>query len=140
MDEPFYKPYDRIAIGEEAALSVNLSEEEVNAFSALIGDTGSFHVSDEAAARTVFQRRICHGVHLLAYVSVTIGQKLPGFGTVYCSHKFEFHNPVYLGEGITVTVKVLEKLSHHRLRLETTIRREDGARVLTGRAVVKTYR
>ncbi len=140
MDEPFYRPYDQIAVGEEAVLSVTLSEEQVNAFSALIGDTNSFHVSDEAASRTVFERRICHGVHLLAYVSVTIGKKLPGFGTIYCSHEFEFHNPVYLGQGITVTVRVLEKLSHRRLRLETTICREDGESVLTGRAVVKTYR
>ena len=140
MDEPFFRPYDRIAVGETASLEVTLSEAEVNAFSALIGDTGSFHVSDEAAARTVFERRICHGVHLLAYVSVLIGKKLPGFGTIYCSHEFEFHRPVYLGQAVTVTARVLEKLSHHRLRLETVILREDGERVLTGQAVVQTYR
>ena len=69
-----------------------------------------------------------------------IGKKLPGFGTIYCSHEFEFHRPVYLGQAVTVTARVLEKLSHHRLRLETVILREDGERVLTGQAVVKTYR
>lgn len=140
MDEPFYRPYDDIEVGESAELSVTLTEEQVNAFSALIGDTDSFHVSDEAAQRTVFVRRICHGVHLLCYVSVTIGQKLPGFGTVYCSHTFDFHSPVYLGQGITAGVRVLEKLPHHRLRLETIITRDDGRPVLTGQAVVKTYR
>ncbi len=140
MDEPFCRPYDQIGVGDRAELSVTLTGEQVDAFSALIGDTDSFHVSDQAAARTVFGRRICHGVHLLAYVSVTIGQKLPGFGTVYCSHTFDFHSPVYLGQGITVAVRVLEKLPHHRLRMETTITRDDGAAVLTGQAVVKTYR
>lgn len=140
MDEPFFRPWDDIEAGESAELTVTLTEGQVNAFSALIGDTDSFHVSDEAARRTVFGGRICHGVHLLCYVSVTIGQKLPGFGTIYCSHTFDFHSPVYLGQGITVTVRVLEKLSHRRLRMETTITREDGAAVLTGQAVVKTYR
>ena len=140
MKTPFYVPYDQVAVGDRAELTVTLSEAQVNQFSALIGDTDSFHVSDEAAAMTVFERRICHGVHLLAYVSVAIGQKLPGFGTVYCSHTFTFHAPVFLGDAITVTVTVLEKLPHHRLRLDTVITRGDGVPVLTGQAVVKTYR
>lgn len=140
MKEPFYRPYDEISVGDRAELSVTLTEAQVNEFSALIGDADSFHVSDEAAAITPFEKRICHGVHLLAYVSVTIGQKLPGFGTVYCSHTFEFHSPVFLGQGITVSVAVTEKLAHHRLRLDTSITREDGQPVLTGEAVVKTYR
>ena len=139
MSETRFIPYDEIKVGQTAQMGVRLEEGQVDAFSALIGDRDSFHVSDEAAARTVFRHRICHGVHLLAFVSVLIGQKLPGFGTVYCSHRFEFHSPVYLGQGILVTVRVLEKLPHHRLRMETTILREDAVPVLTGEAVVKSY-
>ncbi|MEG1773646.1 MAG: MaoC family dehydratase [Oscillospiraceae bacterium] len=140
MSIPFYIPYEDLAVGQTAWLSVTITEEMVNQFSALIGDTGSFHVSDEAAAATDFGERIVHGVHLLAYVSVAIGQKLPGFGTVYCSHTFDFQNPVYLGDTVTVTIRLLEKLSHHRLRLDTEISRGDGAPVMRGSAVVKTYR
>lgn len=139
MDETFFIPYDALRVGQTAQLGVRLEAGQVDAFSALIGDRDSFHVSDEAARRTVFQRRICHGVHLLAFVSVLIGQKLPGFGTIYCSHAFEFHNPVYLGQGIVVSVRVTEKLSGRRVRLDTTILREDAVPVLTGEAVVKTY-
>lgn len=135
-----YIPYDQIKVGQSAQMEVQLSSEEVNTFSALIGDQDSFHISEEAAARTVFRHRICHGVHLLAFVSVLIGQKLPGFGTIYCSHNFEFHNPVYVGQGIQVTVQVMEKMPHHRLRLKTVILREDDVPVLTGEAVIKTYR
>lgn len=140
MKEPFFIPYDAIQVGDRAEVTKTLSEAEVSTFSTLIGDTDSFHVSDEAAAATVFGRRICHGVHLLAYVSVTVGQKLPGFGTIYCSHTFTFHAPVYLGQGITVTVAVLEKLPGRRLRMSSTITREDGVLVFSGEMVVKTYR
>lgn len=140
MEKPFYISYDKIRVGNTASLGVVMEANMVEEFSRLIGDTNSFHVSDEAAAATVFGKRICHGVHLLAYVSVTIGQKLPGFGTIYCSHDFTFFRPVYLGDTITVSVTVTEKLSHHRLRMETLILRGDGETVLTGQAVVKTYR
>ena len=101
MNTPFYIPWADIRPGDQAQLAVVMDEEKVNAFSGVIGDTDSFHVSDEAAAATVFQRRICHGVHLLAYVSVAIGQNLPGFGTIYCSHQFLCHAPVYVGDTVS---------------------------------------
>ncbi len=140
MSEAFYIPYDDINVGDKAQMRVTLTEEQVDRFSALIGDTDSFHVSTAAAEKTKFQNRICHGVHLLAYISVAIGQKLPGFGTIYCSHTFEFYQPVFLGQGITVTITVMEKLPHHRLRLNTIITREDDVLVFSGEAVVQTYR
>ncbi|MPM35328.1 (R)-specific enoyl-CoA hydratase [bioreactor metagenome] len=140
MEKPFYIPYDQIKTGHSAEMTVVMEDGLVREFSRLIGDTDSFHVSDEAAGATVFGSRICHGVHLLAYVSVAIGQKLPGFGTVYLSHAFTFDNPVYIGDRVVVSIKVLEKLDGRRLRLDTTITRGDGELVLTGQAVVKTYR
>ncbi len=140
MKEPFYISYDQIKTGDLAEMTARMEDSLVREFSRLVGDKDSFHVSDEAAAATVFGSRICHGVHLLAYVSVAIGQKLPGFGTVYLSHAFTFARPVYIGDTITVSIKVLEKLDGHRVRLDTTITREDGELVLTGQAVIKTYR
>jgi len=140
MEEPFYIPWDQIKTGDAAELTVRMEDGLVREFSRLIADTDSFHVSEEAAAATVFGSRICHGVHLLAYVSVAIGQKLPGFGTIYLSHAFTFGNPVYIGDSITVSVRGLEKLDGRRVRLDTTITRGDGEMVLTGQAVVKTYR
>lgn len=137
---PEYRPYDEIAVGETAGMEVVLDEPLVSAFSALIGDTESFHVSDEAAERTIFKKRIAHGVHLLAYVSVTIGQKLPGFGTIYVSQELAFHKPVYLGETIRVRIEVLEKLGRRRLRVKTDIFDALDRSVMTGEAVVKTYR
>lgn len=140
MEIPYYIPYAEIKVGDSASISVAMEAGMVEEFSRLIGDTDSFHVRDEAAAATVFGHRICHGVHLLAYVSVAIGQKLPGFGTIYCSHEFTFFKPVYLRDVITVSITVTEKLSHRRLRLETMILRGDGQTVMTGQAVVKAYR
>ncbi len=140
MDEPFYIPYDEIKVGDQARRSSLITEEIVSRFSDLVGDTESFHVSEEAAARTVFQKRIAHGIHLASFISTLIGQKLPGFGTIYCSQAFEFYKPVYLGETITTEVTVLEKLPHKRLRMQTTMLNSEGGVILDGIAVVKTYR
>lgn len=140
MNEPFFIPYDDLRVGDTARRASLISEEIVTRFSALIGDTESFHVSDEAAARTVFGRRIAHAVHLASFISTLIGQELPGFGTIYCSQTYEFRRPVYLGETVETEVTVLEKLPHHRVRMSTVMRNAAGQVILDGVAVIKTYR
>lgn len=140
-EDRFFIPYDEIEEGLSAEIEETFSDELVKAFSAVIGDTDSFHVSDESAAMTNFKTRIVHGVHLLAYISILIGKKLPGFGTIYCSHEFEFLKPVYIGDTVVVRATVLEKMSHHRLRLRTTIENKtENELVFYGTAVIKTYR
>lgn len=140
MVEPFYIPYADIKVGDYARRESLISEDIVTRFSALIGDTNSFHVSDEAAARTVFQKRIAHGIHIATFISTLVGQELPGFGTIYCSQTYDFQKPVYLGEIIRTEVTVLEKLPHHRLRMRTLVTDSSDDIVLDGVAVVKTYR
>ncbi len=140
MNEPFYIPYEEIEVGAQAKRSSIITDDIVSRFSALIGDTDSFHVSDERAAMTVFKRRIAHGIHLATFISTLVGQELPGFGTIYCSQTYDFKKPVYLNETITTEVVVLEKLPHHRLRMETRVYDGNGDIVLDGIAVVKCYR
>jgi len=140
MTEPFYIPYDKVNAGDSAVRDSLISEDIVTRFSELIGDTDSFHVSDESAAVTVFKKRIAHGIHLATFISTLVGQELPGFGTIYCSQTYDFKKPVYLGEIITTEVEVLEKLPGRRLKMRTTVRDQSGDTVLDGVAVVKTYR
>lgn len=139
MLERFYIPYDKISQGDAAQMTVTLTDERIREFSRLFGDDSSFHVDDESARMTVFGSRIAHGIHIAGYVSVLIGQQLPGFGTIYCSQTFDFKKPVYVGGTITVKAQVLEKLPHHRLRMSTEVFDHNEDTVLTGVAVIKTY-
>jgi len=140
MDKIFFIPYDDINVGDFASRTSVITDVLVRDFSRVIGDTNSFHVSDESAAITVFKTRIAHGVHLLAYISCLIGQELPGFGTIYCSHEFVFHKPVYIGDSITVHIQVIEKLDHRQIKLKTEIKDSKDELVFDGIAVVKTYK
>lgn len=137
MDSPSI-PYDEILVGAQVEMVKEMKVEEIDSFSYLIGDEDSFHINDKSAEKMFFKRRICHGVHLLAFVSVLIGKRLPGFGTIYCSQSLNFTKPIFVGEVITVQVKVLGKLPKYRLRMKTTIYNENGEVAMDGEAVVKT--
>lgn len=134
-----YIPFELIQVGDSAELTAAVNEEDVAGFSRLFGDTCSFHISDESAQMMPFEKRIVHGVHLLMYVSLTIGQKLPGFGTLYCSQTLVFRKPVFIGETITARVQVLEKMKGRRLCMSTVIENAGGETVMDGTAVVKTF-
>ncbi len=137
---PFHVPYDKIEVGIVAENESFITEESIMKFSAFIGDTDSFHASEENAAKTVFGKKIAHGVHLLSFISVLIGQKLPGFGTIYISQTLKFYKPVYPDTKIIARVKVLEKMQGRRVRLKTIMYDEEGDAIFSGIAVVKTYR
>lgn len=135
-----YRPYENIQVGDQEKEKVFMSSREVEAFSHLIGDDKSFHVSEEAAKRTPFGKRICHGIHLAAYLSKLMGTRLPGLGTIYLEQTLSFLGPVFLDEEITVEVLVLEKLGNNKLRMETKILNEKGDIVVKGEAIVLCHR
>lgn len=140
MKDLFYTPYEQISVGEAACKTICLTDELVSSFCGVYNDTSSFHVNDELAAMTVYGKRICHGIHLAGYFAEVMGKQLPGFGTVYCSQTLNFYQPVYIGETVTITLTVLEKLNGHKLRLSTVITNTENHVVIAGEAVVKTYK
>ncbi len=140
MRNNFSIPYESIYTGQRVEFTTTLSRESINAFSKVIGDEDSFHVDVEAAKMMGFSDVIGHGVHLLALVSIVIGTKLPGFGTIYMKQEINFLKPVFVEDEITVCVEVLEKLPKRRLRLKTAIYSKLKEEMMNGEAIVKTYK
>lgn len=107
------------------------------AFCAATGDDNPIHLSDDFAQGTRFGRRIVNGMLTCAMISSVIGTRLPGPGAIYLSQSFRFVAPVYLGERVTATVRVLERRQDKPiLLLKTQCHKEDGSLVLDGEALV----
>lgn len=121
-------------------MKVFISEKEVKDFSRVVGDKDSFHVSEEAALKTPFQKPICHGIHLSAYISKLLGTELPGFGSIYLEQNLIFKQPVYMNECILVRVEVLEKLGKRRVKMKTSVYDVRRELVIDGEAIVLCHR
>ena len=70
-----------LQIGDRASRRKRISDADVRAFAAISGDTNSVHLDDEAAARSVFGRRVVHGMLTASLISSVLGNDLPGPGT-----------------------------------------------------------
>ena len=127
-------------IGTTSTVEVVITDDSIRQFVALSGDRNPIHSDDDFAAKSVFGRRIAPGLMVATYISALIANELPGPGTIYLGQDLRFEAPVYLGDTITVTVRVIEAPRTDRLRLETTCTNQAGLRVLSGEALVKIPR
>ena len=129
---------DEFAVGYEQSERRLVTDAAVRAFAEVSGDHNRIHLDEEYARSTRFGRRIAHGALLGAYISKVLGMELPGPGAVYLSQTLEFLAPVYVGDEISLTVRV--RAVEHDARvlvLENVVRGQAGNEVATGVSRVK---
>lgn len=129
--------FEDIKVGDSAGFSKTVSEADVYAFAGVSGDFNPIHVDAEFARGTRFGQRIAHGILTASLVSTVIGTSLPGKNSLYLSQDIRFVAPVFFGDTLTATAKVLEIVPAKRiLVLETIVVNQHGKPVLTGQAKV----
>lgn len=126
-----------IKVGDKASLSKTISEYDVYTYAGLSGDFNPVHVNAEFAKTTMFKERIAHGMLSAAFISAVLGTTLPGANTIYLAQELAFKAPVKIGDTITATVEVIEKIeAKNRLILKTTVTNQEGTLVIDGKATV----
>lgn len=124
-------------IGDSAQLSKIIKDEEIRFFAEVTGDKNPLHLDDELASKSIFKRKIAHGILTAGLISAVRGSKLPCIGTIYLSQTLNFLAPVYIGDEITAKVEVSEALKEgKRLTLKTQVINQNGTVVVDGEAFV----
>ncbi|MDD4588112.1 MAG: MaoC family dehydratase [Heliobacteriaceae bacterium] len=126
-----------IKVGDKASLSKTVTEHDVYTFAGLSMDFNPVHVNAEFAKNSMFKQRIAHGMISASYISAVLGTTLPGINTIYLGQELSFRAPVFIGDTITATVEVIEKIeAKNRLIFKTTATNQDGKVVTEGKATV----
>ncbi len=124
-------------IGATASRTKVISDEDVRGFAAASGDTNSVHLDEAAAARSIFGRRVAHGMLTASLISAVLGNDLPGPGTIYLKQEVNFKKPVFIGDEITATVELVAYREKRRIATFRTIcTNQSGELVIEGEAVV----
>jgi 3-hydroxybutyryl-CoA dehydratase len=132
--------YDEIAIGDTGAFAKTITESDIHAFSAITGDFNEAHVDEHymqtSALGQKMKGRIAQGMLTAGLFSTLVGERIPGKGALYVSQTCNFKLPVKIGDTITATCEVVEKMGKRRIRMHTRCVNQRGEIVVEGEAVV----
>jgi 3-hydroxybutyryl-CoA dehydratase len=130
--------FDEIKVGDEASVSKTFTSEAVIDFAILTGDQNPIHVNEEAGKASIFGARVVHGAFVSSLFSRVLGTQLPGTGCIYLQQNCSFRRPVFIGDTINATVKVIEKIEEKGfVKLETIAYNQKGEKVIVGDALLK---
>ena len=132
--------FEDLSVGMEVSYAKKITNEDVLAFADLSGDVNPVHLSDDFAARTIFKKRIAHGFLTGSLFSTVLGTKLPGPGCIYLSQSMKFRAPVYIGDEVVATLRVMS-LDADKARVTLACDcAVNGKTVLEGEAVMMVDR
>lgn len=122
-----------LKIGDTFSTSKKITDEVIRAFAELSGDFNPIHLDEEFAAKTMFKKRIAHGMITGALISAVLGNEFKDKKIVYLSQTMKFVAPVFIGDTVTATATV----SHIRedkpiVTTETLCTNQNGETVVKG--------
>jgi phosphate butyryltransferase len=123
--------YDELKLGESASIRRVCTANDLYIFAHASGNLNPLHLPDQNGSEA-----IAPSMWVGALVSAVLGNMLPGAGTLYKSQSFTFSDRVHVGDELTVTVTIREKLADGVVRLDTVVTGRGGGRVAEGVADV----
>ncbi len=109
------KTFDEIQIGDTASLTKTLTFEDINLFALASGDINPTHTDMEFAMHAQDGKVRGHSMWHGALISNILGTKIPGPGTIYRRQDLTFLRTLLLGDIITVTVTVTQKIAEQHV-------------------------
>jgi 3-hydroxybutyryl-CoA dehydratase len=124
-------------IGDTASLSKIITQEDVETYAHISNDSNPIHLDQSFAERSIFGKRIAHGMLVGGLISGVIGTKLPGPGTIYLSQTMKFKKPVFFGDTISALIKVTDiREDKPIITLDTQCINQNNEVVIEGEAIV----
>ena len=132
------RTFAEVFVGESASLSRTVSQGDIDLFAVASGEVNLARYSTDDDGSPVFPRVIADGMLGAGLISSVIASKLPGPGAAYLAHELTFLQPVSIGDTVTATVTVLQKIeAAGELRLDCRCVNQSGALVMSGSARVQ---
>jgi len=131
------KTIDQIKLGDSAFQVKLITEKDIELFGEVTNDYNPLHFDSEYAAKTMFKKRISHGMLVGSLFSKVIGLDLPGEGAIYVEQSLRFRRPVYIGDEIKAEVVVKEiNVERNRVYFDCIAYNQEGEKVVIGEAIM----
>jgi 3-hydroxybutyryl-CoA dehydratase len=138
-----------VSVGDQVAFSKTVGEYDVYGFAGITGDFSGNHVDEEFMKRSVYGRRIAHGVLLVGYMSTCSTMMIAKANGTASDEtpvslgydRIRFLGAVFIGDTVTVTYRIAEiDPERRRSRSEIEVRNQHGDLVAVAQHILKWTR
>jgi len=129
------KLWDDLSVGDSASLKRQCTANDLYVFAHASGNLNPLHLPNDEHDN---HEAVAPSMWVGSLFSSVIGNSLPGPGSLYRSQTLEFMGRARIGDELTVTVTVAEKLPDQMVRLDTQITNDRGRVLCAGVAEVQT--
>lgn len=132
------KTYDELRVGDTAEIRRLCTTDDIFIFANASGNHNPMHMPDYDPDGDGHPDAVAPSMWIGSLISATLGNALPGAGTLYLSQTFRFVGRAHAGDELIAKVSVLEKGPDLTVRLATEVTQvATGALVLDGEALVR---
>lgn len=132
--------YDDFKIGYKGTFTTTITEEKNKQFGDLVGDHNPVHFDEERMRKSIFGKRATNGF----LTETTIGSAMVKMFTsdesivIALKKEIKLVAPVFIGDTITATVTVAERIPEkERLLCDCIVEKQDGTKVVDARFLIK---
>lgn len=130
-------PFDELKIGDSITVTRTIFQRDAELFAYISRDTNPLHLDAEFAKSTQYGAPIIHGLFITLLLTSAVATKMPGPGSIYGGQRMKFSKPVYIGDTLTATLKIIGKRSRGNVvRIACVIRNQKEEEVFTGVSTV----
>lgn len=119
----------------EIEKSIKITDEMIRKFSELSGDYNPIHLDDSFAEKSIFKRRVAHGLLVASFFSSIISQELLGEGSIYLSQTLNFKKPCFVDDELSYKLEISE-IKDNKYTISTRVYNSNNELILDGIAVI----
>jgi acyl dehydratase len=120
------KAIEGLKTGDTFSVTRTFTEHDVMIYGEISGDYNPVHYDERFASVKNFKGRVCHGLLVAGMVTEIGGQ----IGWLASGMNLKFRQPVYIGDSITCTLKVVELTDGCRANGEAKVVNQAGINVM----------
>ncbi|NDR58081.1 bifunctional enoyl-CoA hydratase/phosphate acetyltransferase [Pseudoruegeria sp. M32A2M] len=127
-------PWDKLEIGMEAEVRRVCRADDFFVFANITGNMNPKHFPrmKELEGTDALHEPVAPAMWVSTLISSALGNKLPGPGTLYKSHKVEFFERAHDGDELIVKVVLTEKLDNNVAKFACRVDTTSGKKLLEG--------
>lgn len=126
--------FDEMTVGRTESFTVEITEDMMVWFENITGDSNPLHTDTGYARSRGYRDRVVYGMLTASMASTLAGMYLPGRNSLINREEMMFKKPVFPGDRLTVTGKVIERNEKFRFAaLRVEIKNQDGETVVLGK-------